>query len=127
MFQYGRVNGYLTIALLLVGFIPLVITFVVVPQMPDTVPMAFNAAGEATRYASRYQLFLVPAVSFLLAVATLIATRRQAKLNEDSRAATELVYRRGVRNGVIIGVLLVLCDIYLLYTAYTGNGLSFPF
>ena len=127
MFQYGRVNGYLTIALIVVGVLPLAITFFVVPQLPDSVAMAFNAAGEATRYGSRYQLFWVPAVSLLLAIATLINARRSASANLDSRVAVELVYRRGVRNGVVIGTLLTLCTIYLLYTAYTGTGFSLGF
>ncbi|WP_291289132.1 DUF1648 domain-containing protein [Enorma sp.] len=127
MFQYGRVNGYLTIALIVVGVLPLAITFFVVPQLPDSVAMAFNSAGEATRFGSRYELFWVPVVSMLLAIATLINARRSANANRDSRVAEELVYRRGVRNGVVIGVLLTACTIYLLYSAYTGTGISFGF
>lgn len=127
MFQYGRVNGYLTIALIVVGVLPLIITFLVVPQLPDSVAMAFNSAGEATRFGSRYELFWVPVVSMLLAIATLINARRSANANRDSRVAEELVYRRGVRNGVVIGVLLTACTIYLLYSAYTGTGISFGF
>lgn len=127
MFQYGRVNGYLTIALVVVGVLPLAITFFVVPQLPDSVAMAFNSAGEATRFGSRYELFWVPVVSMLLAIATLINARRSANANRDSRVAEELVYRRGVRNGVVIGVLLTACTIYLLYSAYTGTGISFGF
>lgn len=127
MFQYGRVNGYLTIALIVVGVLPLAITFFVVPQLPDSVAMAFNSAGEATRFGSRYELFWVPVVSMLLAIATLINARRSANANLDSRVAEELVYRRGVRNGVVIGVLLTACTIYLLYSAYTGTGISFGF
>ncbi|WP_297036633.1 DUF1648 domain-containing protein [uncultured Enorma sp.] len=127
MFQYGRVNGYLTVALIVVGVLPLAITFFVVPQLPDSVAMAFNSAGEATRFGSRYELFWVPVVSMLLAIATLINARRSANANRDSRVAEELVYRRGVRNGVVIGVLLTACTIYLLYSAYTGTGISFGF
>lgn len=127
MFQYGRVNGYLTVALIVVGVLPLAITFFVVPQLPDSVAMAFNSAGEATRFGSRYELFWVPVVSMLLAIATLINARRSANANRDSRVAEELVYRRGVRNGVVIGVLLTACTIYLLYSAYTGTGVSFGF
>ena len=127
MFQYGRVNGYLTIALIVVGVLPLIITFLVVPQLPDSVAMAFNSAGEATRFGSRYELFWVPVVSLLLAIATLVNARRSANANLDSRVAEDLVYRRGVRNGVVIGVLLTACTIYLLYAAYTGTGISFGF
>lgn len=127
MFQYGRVNGYLTVTLIVVGVLPLAITFFVVPQLPDSVAMAFNSAGEATRFGSRYELFWVPVVSMLLAIATLINARRSANANRDSRVAEELVYRRGVRNGVVIGVLLTACTIYLLYSAYTGTGISFGF
>ncbi len=127
MFQYGRVNGYLTIALIVVGVLPLAITFFVVPLLPDSVAMAFNSAGEATRFGSRYELFWVPVVSMLLAIATLINARRSANANRDSRVAEELVYRRGVRNGGVIGVLLTACTIYLLYSAYTGTGISFGF
>ena len=126
MFQYGRVNGYLTIALVALGIIPLVIAFVTVPQMPDTVAMAFDTAGKATRYASRYQVFLVPAVSLLLSIATIITGRRSARANADSAAASELVYRRSLRNGIVMDVILLFATIYIIVTAFLGSGLRLP-
>lgn len=128
MFQFGRMNGYLTILLIVLGIIPLAVTFFAVPQMPDSVAMAFNASGEATRYASRYQLFLVPAVAFLLSIATCIMARRQAKAAaQESSIAAELTYRRSIRSAAVIAVLLNACTVYMLFTAYTGTGFSLPF
>lgn len=127
MFQFGRTNGYLTILLIVLGITPLIMAFVSIPQMSDTVAMAFNSSGEATRYASRYQLFLVPGIALLLSIVSCVMTRRQAEAREESRAVVELAYRRSIRSAIVIAVLFNVCTVYMLYTAYTGTGLSLPF
>lgn len=127
MFQFGRMNGYLTILLIVLGITPLIMALIAIPQMPETVAMAFNSSGEATRYASRYQLFLVPAIALLLSIVTCVMTRRQAAERQESQAVVELAYRRAIRSGVVFAVLFNACTVYILFTAYTGTGFSVPF
>ena len=78
MFRFGRTNGYLTIVLIVLAVLPLIEAFFVIPQLPDSVAMAFGAGGEPTRYASRYELFLAPGICLLLGVGMILTARRQA-------------------------------------------------
>lgn len=125
MFRYGRTNGYLTIALIVLAIVPLVEAFLTIPQMPDSVAMAFGAGGEPTRFGSRFELFLVPGICALLGAGMVLTARRQANLSmNSSRAATELTYRRSIRSGLIMVVLLNVSNIYLIVTAFMGKGFS---
>lgn len=126
MFRYGRTNGYLTILLIVLSILPLLEAFFTIPQLPDMVAMAFGAGGEPTRFASRYQLFLVPGICVLLAAGMILTGRRQADASIDkSRVAAELSYRRSMRSALIMVVLLNACNIYMLVTAFLGKGFSF--
>lgn len=127
MFRYGKRNGYLTIALAVLAIIPVAIAFFIIPEMPDSVPMAFGADGDPTRFASRYQLFLVPGVAVALGVASYLVARRQAERENASEIASQIVYFRHVRSGVLTELLLLACSIYLFVTAYTGTGFTLPF
>lgn len=125
MFRYGRTNGYLTIALIVLAIVPLVEAFLTIPQMPDSVAMAFGAGGEPTRFGSRFELLLVPGICALLGAGMVLTARRQANLSmNSSRAATELTYRRSIRSGLIMVVLLNVCNIYMIVTAFMGKGFS---
>lgn len=125
LFRYGRTNGYLSIVLIVLAVIPLIEAFFVIPQLPDTVAMAFGAGGEPTRYGSRYELFLAPGICLLLGVGMVLTGLRQAKMSsKDSNIAGELTYRRSIRSGLFIAVLLNACNIYLLAAAYFERGFS---
>lgn len=125
MFRFGRTNGYLTIVLIVLAVLPLIEAFFVIPQLPDSVAMAFGAGGEPTRYASRYELFLAPGICLLLGVGMILTARRQAAVSiRDSRVATELTYRRSIRSGLVMTGLLNVCNIYLLAAAFFERGFS---
>lgn len=125
MFRYGRTNGYLTIALIVLAVLPLLEAFFVIPQMPDSVPMAFGAGGVPTRYGSRYELFLAPGICLVLSIAMILTGMRQAKASSiTSNIAAELSYQRSIRSALIMAALLNVCTIYLLVTAFVGKGFS---
>ena len=127
MFRYGKRNGYLTIALIALAIVPILIALFVIPQMPDEVPMAFGADGAPTRFASRYQLLLVPGVAALLGLVSVVLARRQAEQEPASGAVAQIVYFRHVRSAVLTELLLFSCTIYILVTAYLGTGFTLAF
>ena len=109
----------------MLAVLPLIEAFFVIPQLPDSVAMAFGAGGEPTRYASRYELFLAPGICLLLGVGMILTARRQAGVSiRDSRVATELTYRRSIRSGLVMTGLLNVCNIYLLAAAFFERGFS---
>ena len=63
MFKYGRKAGWLGVATIVLALIPVVIAVVVVPGLPESMPMRFDAAGEVTRWGSRYELLVPPVMS----------------------------------------------------------------
>ncbi len=123
MFRYGKKCGYMSIALIVLGVAPLVATLICMPQMADTVATRFSSTGEVTRWASKYELFLVPALCALLSLATFLSARRQAALVDDSAAIAALTCERYLRNGLVSAVVLAVAGFYLLYAAMTGTGL----
>lgn len=43
--------------------LPLIITVVCFPFVPDIIPAHYNSLGEITRYGSKFELFLLPAIT----------------------------------------------------------------
>ena len=43
-------------------FLPLVVTLIVLPVLPDRVPMHYNIRGEVDRWGSKYENLIFPAV-----------------------------------------------------------------
>jgi uncharacterized membrane protein len=48
--------------------LPLIVTIVVFPYFPDTIPAHYNASGLVDRYGSKFELFILPAVIIVIAV-----------------------------------------------------------
>lgn len=120
MFRYGRTSGIMAVVLLVLGVIPIVMAFVMIPQMPEMVATKFSATGEATQWGSRYDLFFIPALAFLLSVATYLTAQRQARAAEDTPTFAALTYRRYLRNGLVTAVILSGFSIYSLITTSLG-------
>lgn len=125
MFKYGKKAGYMGVALLVLAVIPLVIAAFVVPNLGSEVATKFNAAGEATRWGSSYELLALPILNLLLGIATYFTAGRQARNTDDSEAMARIVCQRYLRNGVVTAVFLNVVNIYFMYTAIAGTGLGF--
>ncbi len=126
MFKYGKRGGYMAIALLVLAVVPIVVTLVCLPQMAESVPMRFNAAGEVTRWGDRLEILIFPVLGLLLGGATYVSGRRQADtLDIESPAAARLTFERFMRNGIVTGVILAVVSIYFVVAALTGVGLPF--
>lgn len=48
------------------SFIPLVITMVVLPMLPDKIPAHYGFNGNVTRYGSKYEMLLLPIITILI-------------------------------------------------------------
>ena len=47
-------------------FLPLIITLVVLPFLPEQIPAHYNFAGEIDRWGSKYETLLFPAITILM-------------------------------------------------------------
>lgn len=122
MFRYGKTNGYLAIALLVLGILPIVLALFIVPQLPDTIATQFDSAGNATRWMSRTDLIYVPVLCLLLSGATCLTAFRQARLSLDSEVVAGLTFRRYIRNGLVTSVIINVLNGYMMFSAATGTA-----
>ncbi|MBM7616135.1 SdpI family protein [Alkaliphilus hydrothermalis] len=62
--------------------LPLVVTLVAMPLFPEKVPMHYNAAGEITRWGSKYEQLIFPVI--ILAMAFLVKWMIKLTVKEES-------------------------------------------
>ena len=94
-------KGYIVIAVLVV--LSLVVSAALVPMMPETVPVHFNAAGEPDRMGSRYEMLILPAMTALVSGFMALLARRRRNTSEEKPLLI---------SGVTIAALLTAISMY---------------
>ena len=125
MFKYGRTNGIMAIALTVLSFIPLIELVVLLPQIPETVVIGFNAAADTARTGTRghlVHLVLLPLICLALGAASLLSAYRRSGADGASPAIAQLTFRRYVRSGLVAAVIFNVANIYLMAMALTGQS-----
>ena len=122
MFKYGRTNGIMAIALTVLSFIPLIELVVLLPQIPETVVIGFNAAADTARTGTRWHLVLLPLICLALGAASLLSAYRRSGADGASPAIAQLTFRRYVRSGLVAAVIFNVANIYLMAMALTGQS-----
>ena len=124
MFRYGRMSGYMGIGVIVLSALPLVVAAVMLPQMPDVVPMGFNSAGEVTTYEAKYLLLFLPVIGFLLGVGSIATAQRRAAQVDDSDILRTMTYQKIVKSGLFTAILINVLNAYLFFSSYTGIGFA---
>ena len=125
MFEYGKKNGWMGIALICLSVLPFIIALLIIPNMADSLPMRWDSAGEVTRWGSRYELFLAPVFALFMGLGTYVSASRKGRdlTKSDSNAAAILTVTRFLRSGILVSIVLNIANIYLLYTSGTNTPL----
>ena len=103
------------LAILLLAFLPLVVTLAVLPALPDTIPAHFNAAGEVDRWGGKHELLIFPRITIGFAI-ILAQVMRFAARQEGGGTNNERIL------GLTTVLSLVLFDamaLYFLWIAFT--------
>lgn len=124
MFKFGTKTGVLGIVAVVLAIIPILTVLVFLPQLGDTVPMRFDAAGEVTRWASKYELFIAPTLSLALVLGTVFSAFQQSAKFDAKDPMAGITFARYIRNGVIVGVIMNVASAYILFTAVSGHGFA---
>lgn len=116
-------------AMWVISFIPLVITLLVIPYMPESVPLHYNLRGEVDGWGSPKENLIVPV--FILALTLFYHLliyyfeKRAAKATQDKERASV------ISNARVIGVISVaqaamfgIMQCFILYGAYQGAETS---
>lgn len=110
----------------IIAILALVLTAVVLPFLPETVPLHFDAYWNADRWGSRLELLLLPGLLLVLALcwqAVLNAMEKKAAAAEEEKQRVSALTIRKASGiaGVSIGVVLLLLQAWLLYLAHRGG------
>lgn len=104
------------IALAFLGILPALLAALTVNYLPGNIPAHYNFAGEVTRYGSKWEVFILPLITLLIAPFTILAVSsankdKQAKDSEDNIKAV-------MATSYILLIVFNLLNIFFLYNAY---------
>lgn len=107
--------------------LPLLLTAVTMPLMPNRVPMHYNGSGHIDRWGSKYENLVFPIFIILMAVfmgcLILYYKKKQQRTNISDKERKEAITNTNVLYITTIGmtVLFDVLNIVILYAAYVGS------
>ena len=99
-------------------FLPLIITLVVLPFLPEQIPAHYNFAGEIDRWGSKYEALLFPATTILMGFFMLWMAKISAKQEESGSNNEKIVFYTGMG----ISLWFTAMHTFSLYKAFAAAG-----
>lgn len=93
------------------AILPLVITVIIFPYISDQIPMHYGLDGNVNRYGSKYELFIIPLISIIIAFGIPYLSKRYPKYDISAKV-------NKILNNLLF-VILNIINISILYSAYT--------
>ena len=123
MFKYSKKAGYLSVATIVLALVPVVLAIIIVPGLPDQVPMRWDTSGEVIRYGSRYEMLIPAVMSVAFGFGIYIQTiRKAAEHAKSSMTMAVSTAERFMKSGVITTAVINVANFYLLYVTLTGTN-----
>jgi uncharacterized membrane protein len=94
-------------------FLPLVITLVALPFLPDQIPAHYGYDNQVTRWGSKYETLIFPAITILMGYFLLAMSKVAAKQEASGKNNENAVIITGIAS-------LILFNIMTCYFLYTG-------
>lgn len=121
MFKYSKMAGILSVVTGLLAVAPLIAAFILVPGLPDSVPMGVELSGEISRWGSKYELFIAPVLALAFGAGIYMQTSRKAAEHaKTSRSMAVTTAERFMRNAVLTCAAINIANIYLMYRVVTA-------
>ena len=102
------------IFLFILTFIPLIMTLIVLPFLPDTIGLHFDMSGNVNRYGSKYESLLMPLITVATGSSLMWVTKFASK--KDDWAGRMMFW---VTLGTLI--LFIVITAYTLYMFHTHS------
>ncbi len=110
-----------------ISVIPLTISLIILPIIPDTIPAHYNSAWEIDRWGSKYELLIIPIMTilFTLIISLIIVYLKKksvkpcGKIPKTSMQIVQGLTIAGIYMAIVFGIMQLI----FLYTSYTGAGL----
>lgn len=107
--------------LLVLSIIPLLITMVALPVLPDLVPMHYDINGSVNRWGSKYENLFIPIIIIFVDVVLVKSSSDQNKkptpmtsINSNNKNENN----HALRIGIIITLIFALFQILVIYQAF---------
>lgn len=109
---------YLYFILWSIAILSLIVTFILIARMPETVPMHRNFAGEIDRYGSKYENLIIGVLPCIFALFFAMVGKYENKTKEYKNETILL----------IIGIFILLCfGIYICLDMYSNVNVNYNF
>lgn len=99
-----------TVLYFVLTLLPLVIVFILLPSLPEKIPMHYSFSGEINRWGSRYESFLFPIITIIFALIFKLSKFTKNKIANDKSY-----------NTISLGILFmfnIFTFIFLYYCFY---------
>lgn len=103
--------------------IPLIITVIVLPLLPDRIPAHYDFSGNITRYGSKYETLIIPIVAIVLCFFWLLLEKHLMRDAEKGPHNVKAIFWISL----IINIVFIGMTAFVLYSAHNEavNKLGF--
>lgn len=102
--------------LFVLACVPLLLTLLVYPILPDTIPAHYNASGIVDRYGSKNEMFLLPVITLVMGFVMNISSKISSKKEQSDKKMNEKIT-------LITGILVIISFIGL-QISFLGSSLD---
>lgn len=95
-------------------FLPLVISFIALPFLPEQIPAHYGFDNQVTRWGSRYEALLYPITTIFMGYFLLAMAKWTAKQEESGKNNEKIL----ILAGILILILFNVMNLYALYTDF---------
>ena len=95
-------------------FLPLAVTFMVLPFLPEQIPAHYDFNNQVTRWGSKYEAFIFPVITLIFGFFMLGMARYSAKHEEAGKNNENVCIMTGIVSLIVFNAMTV----YFLYTSY---------
>ena len=95
-------------------FLPLVVTMIALPFLPEQIPAHYGMDNQVTRWGSKYEALIVPAITIVFGIFMLMLTKYIAKKEKDGKNNEKVTIIAAIIALVIFNVL----SFFFLYTDF---------
>ena len=90
----------------LFSFISLLITFFVLPMLPDMIPAHYGFDGNVTRYGSKYEMLILPTITICMGFFWLLMDKIAVKDKEKGAQNMKVLFWANIATTLLFTVIM---------------------
>ncbi len=102
----------------ILAFVPMIITMMVLPILPDKIPAHYGLDGNVTRFGSKYELLTMPIITISMQFVWLLLEKHLMKDKEKGPHNSQAIFWINL----VVTLIFTVLTISFFYLAYRGAG-----